>query len=61
MIEKYGREFASRSELRRFEHQRIGPWGCYCQTLAQRLAGDGCSLCNPEYTAELTEEEEPHE
>ena len=35
--------------------EHLGPWGCKCQTLAHRLTGDGCDICQPKppewYTA----------
>ena len=33
-----------------------GPFGCKCQTLAYRVLGDGCDICNPELAKELEEE-----
>ena len=24
---------------------KLGPWGCLCQSLHDRIAGDGCCLC----------------
>ncbi len=31
--------------------------GCYC-TFAQRMVGDGCSICNPKYAEELRKQAE---
>ena len=31
--------------------------GCYC-TFAQKLVGDGCMICNPEYWKEMLEDNE---
>jgi hypothetical protein len=32
--------------------------GCYCDTLAHKMTGDGCDICNPEYAEELRKEAE---
>ena len=32
------------------------PYGCKCQTLAKKLTGDGCDICNPELAEELNED-----
>lgn len=31
----------------RGEGEQLGPYGCRCQTLHHRIAGDGCDICNP--------------
>jgi hypothetical protein len=37
--------------------RKINPLtGCYCDTLAHRLTGDGCDMCNPKLAAELKRE-----
>lgn len=37
------------------EHYGTAKTTCQC-TLAQRVTGDGCEICNPELAAELYEE-----
>jgi hypothetical protein len=27
---------------------KLGPYGCRCQTLHQRVSGSGCDICNPQ-------------
>lgn len=29
------------------EHRELGPYGCLCRTLAIRMLGDGCDMCQP--------------
>jgi hypothetical protein len=33
------------------------PFGCKCQTMAIKLVGDGCSECNPDYWADMMEDD----
>lgn len=44
------------NEILRTKRQKIGPFGCYCQTLHHRVTGDGCSICNPELAKELEDD-----
>lgn len=32
---------------------KLGPYGCYCQTLHHRVVGDGCAICNPQMYEEI--------
>jgi len=34
------------------------PFGCKCPTMAIKLVGDGCDECNPEYLADMMEEDD---
>ena len=38
------------------DQEKLGPYGCRCQTLAQRMTGDGCDICNPELAKELEQD-----
>lgn len=45
-VKYYGQGFGVRCSTPNCEVNR-GPWGCRCQTLHHRIAGDGCDICQP--------------
>jgi hypothetical protein len=34
------------------------PYGCKCQSMRVKLLGDGCDECNPDYLADMEDEDE---
>lgn len=36
---------------------KLRPFGCKCQTLSERLVGDGCDECNKSFVIEMLTDE----
>jgi hypothetical protein len=41
-----------------FGKDKPRPYGCKCETLSNKLTGDGCDECNPEMAEEIRRDNE---